>query len=46
MLHKRSEKGQALVLIALAAVGLFAFTALAIDGGMVFSDRQIGRAHV
>lgn len=40
MLHKRSEKGQALVLIALAAVGLFAFTALAIDGGMVFSDRR------
>src|SRR5215216_267206 len=40
MYHKKSEKGQALVLIALAAVGLFAFTALAIDGGMVFSDRR------
>jgi len=35
-----SEKGQALIIIALAAVGLFAFTALAIDGGMVFSDRR------
>jgi len=34
------ESGQALVLIALAAVGLFAFAALAIDGSMVFSDRR------
>jgi len=40
MIHKKSEKGQALVIIALAAVGLFAFTALSIDGGMVFSDRR------
>src|SRR3990172_6590357 len=40
MYYKKSEKGQALILIALAAVGLFAFTALAIDGGMVFSDRR------
>ena len=40
MFHKKSEKGQALVLIALAAVGLFGFTALSIDGGMVFSDRR------
>lgn len=40
MFHKRSEKGQALVLIALAAVGLFGFAALSIDGGMVFSDRR------
>ena len=40
MLHKRSEKGQALVMIALAAVGLFAFTALSVDGGMVFSDKR------
>src|SRR5687768_309010 len=40
MYHKRSEKGQALVIIALAAVGLVAFTALAIDGGMVLSDRR------
>ena len=35
-----SEKGQALIIIAFAAVGLFAFAALAIDGGMVFSDRR------
>ena len=40
MFYKKSEKGQALVLIALAAVGLFGFAALSIDGGMVFSDRR------
>jgi Flp pilus assembly protein TadG len=37
---KSSERGQALVLIAFAAVGLFAFTALAIDGSRVYSDRR------
>lgn len=35
-----NERGQALVLIALAAVGLFGFAALAIDGSIVFSDRR------
>ena len=35
-----SQRGQALVLIVLAAVGLFAFAALAIDGSAVFSDRR------
>src|SRR5215207_4017488 len=35
-----SEKGQALIVIALAAVALFGFAALAIDGSMVFSDRR------
>lgn len=34
------ERGQALVIIAFAAIALFAFAALAIDGGMVFSDRR------
>jgi hypothetical protein len=34
------ERGQVLVIIALALVGLLAFTALAIDGGMVYSDRR------
>src|SRR6266498_2004423 len=34
------ERGQALILIALAAVGLFAFTSLAIDGSMVFSKKR------
>jgi Flp pilus assembly protein TadG len=40
MTYRKSEKGQALILITLAAVGLFAFAALAIDGSMVFSDRR------
>src|SRR5919109_3644109 len=40
MQHHYSEKGQALILITLAAVGIFAFAALAIDGSMVFSDRR------
>lgn len=35
-----TPRGQALVLIVLAAVGLFAFAALAIDGSAVFSDRR------
>lgn len=37
---KSQERGQALIIIALAAVGLFAFAALAIDGSRVFSDRR------
>lgn len=38
---KRSmERGQALILIALAAIGLFGITGLAIDGGAKFSDRR------
>jgi hypothetical protein len=40
MLIKASEKGQSLVLIALAAIALFAFAALAIDGSAIFSDRR------
>lgn len=36
----KSQKGQALVLIALAAIGLVAITALAVDGGRVYSDRR------
>lgn len=39
-MFKTTEKGQALVLVVLAAVGLFAFAALAIDGSAVFSDRR------
>jgi putative adhesin/putative Flp pilus-assembly TadE/G-like protein len=35
-----TQSGQALVLIALAAIGLFAFAALAIDGSAIFSDRR------
>lgn len=35
-----SEKGQVLILIMLAAVVLFAFAGLAIDGSAVFSDKR------
>ena len=35
-----SEKGQALIIITLAAVVLFGFAALAIDGSMLFSDKR------
>lgn len=40
MNHKPQERGQALILIVFAAVALFAFAALAIDGSRVFSDRR------
>ena len=40
MIIKASEKGQALILITLAAIALFGFAALAIDGSAVFSDRR------
>jgi hypothetical protein len=35
-----SERGQALVLIVLAIVGVFGFSALAIDGGMLYAERR------
>ena len=38
--YKRSERGQVLVLIVLAVVALLGFTALAVDGSMVYSDRR------
>lgn len=38
--NKPTQRGQALVLIALAMIGLVGFAALAIDGGNVFSDRR------
>ena len=37
---RKSEKGQSVVLLALAFVALLGFTALAIDGGMVYADRR------
>ena len=40
MKTKSRESGQALIIIAFAAIGLFAFAALAIDGSMVFSDKR------
>jgi hypothetical protein len=36
----QSERGQAIVLLVLAMIGLLAFTALVIDGGMAFSERR------
>jgi len=38
--NRNQEKGQAIVLIAIAFIGLIGFAALAIDGGMVYSDRR------
>lgn len=40
MKNSKSESGQALVVIALVAVVLFSFVSLAIDSGMIFSDRR------
>ncbi len=40
----RSEKGQAIVLLVLAIVGLLGFTALAVDGSMIYSDRRYAQA--
>jgi hypothetical protein len=41
MEHKTSyEKGQAIVILAVAIVVLLGFTALALDGGMVFTERR------
>ncbi len=39
-LKKLQERGQALILIAFAAIGLFAITGLAIDGSAKLSDRR------
>ena len=38
--QRKHESGQAIVLLALTMVVLLGFTALAIDGGMVYSDRR------
>ncbi len=40
MIQKSTERGQALILIALAVIGLFAFAALAIDGSRAFSNKR------
>ena len=39
--NNNSERGQAIVLIALAIIVLLGFTALAVDGSMVYSDRRM-----
>ncbi len=38
--HGKKNAGQVLVLIAIAFIALLGFTALAIDGGMIYSDRR------
>lgn len=38
--HNKSERGQALVLIVFAIIGLIGMTGLTVDGGMAFSDRR------
>ena len=40
MIPKNSQSGQAIVIIAFAFIVLVAFAGLAIDGGMVYSDRR------
>ena len=39
-MHSKKERGQAIVLIALAIVGLVSFTGLAIDGGNAFANQR------
>lgn len=38
--HKNSESGQAIVLLVLSFIVLLGFSALAIDGSMIYSDRR------
>jgi Flp pilus assembly protein TadG len=40
MMHKNSEKGQAIILLVLLITGLLAVSGLAIDGGRVYSARR------
>ena len=40
MNNNKHEKGQTLIIMAFAMIALIGFTALAIDGGRVFSDRR------
>ncbi len=40
MLHKKSEKGQAIIMIVFSIIGLIGLTALTVDGGMAYMDRR------
>jgi len=40
----KQQKGQIIVIFAVALVVLLGFTALAIDGGMVYSDRRFSQS--
>lgn len=42
-LHLSNERGQSLVILAIAAVALIAFVSLAIDGGLAYSQRRIAQ---
>lgn len=42
--QRSSEKGQILVIFVFALIALLGFTALAIDGGMLFTDRRFSQA--
>jgi len=39
-MFKKSEKGQAIIMIVFAMIGLIGLTALTVDGGMAYSDRR------
>jgi hypothetical protein len=41
--RKSTERGQVLVLVVLAFVALLGFTAIAVDGSMVYSDRRFAQ---
>ena len=43
MKQHRNESGQAMILLALAMVGLLAFSGLAIDGGNIYANRRIAQ---
>jgi hypothetical protein len=43
MARKKTERGQIMILLVFAIVGMLSFVALTIDGGMVYSDRRIAQ---
>lgn len=43
-MNRPTEKGQILVLLILAMMGLLGFTALAVDGGMIYADRRYAQS--
>jgi len=44
--QRKSEKGQILVLLVLAIIGLLGMTALALDGSMIYADRRFTQSVV
>lgn len=41
---RKTEKGQIVIFLALAVLGLLGITALAIDGGMIYSDQRFSQS--